>query len=121
MGSGLFDEWFETDEDIYFGPTLTPWGPVTVRIVRPAGERLLSVDAHWRGVPPRVDVEVPGFAALWMPIAARRFPCGATSCTDARRVSGVEASAESADCKTISTLCGPSPSEEPGEYEREES
>ena len=38
VGSGLFEEWFESDEDICFGPTLTPWGPVTVRIVRPAGE-----------------------------------------------------------------------------------
>ncbi len=79
VGSGLFAEWFESDEDISFGPTLTPWGPVTVRIVRPAGERLLSVDAHWRDDPPRVDVEVQGLRSWWMPIAARRFPCGATS------------------------------------------
>jgi hypothetical protein len=61
VGSGLFEEWFETEGDICFGPTLTPWGPVSVRIVRPASERLLSVDAHWREDPPRVDVEVPGF------------------------------------------------------------
>jgi hypothetical protein len=64
VGSGLFDEWFDTDEDLYFGPTLTPWGPITVRIVRPAEEPLLTVDAHWREDAPRVDVEVPGFAKL---------------------------------------------------------
>jgi hypothetical protein len=62
VGSGLFAEWFDTEDDIYFGPTLTPWGTVTVRIVRPASEPLLSVDAHWHEDAPRVDIEVPGFA-----------------------------------------------------------
>jgi hypothetical protein len=64
VGSGLFDEWFETEEDVYFGPTLTPWGPVSVRIVRPSSDPLLSVDAHWREDPPRVDIEVPGFVPV---------------------------------------------------------
>jgi hypothetical protein len=64
VGSGLFEEWFESDDDMYFGPTLTPWGAVTVRIVRPAAEPLLSIDAHWRGDPPRIDIQVPGFATV---------------------------------------------------------
>jgi hypothetical protein len=64
VGSGLFEEWFDTDDDIYFGPTLTPWGPITVRIVRPANQPLLSIDAHWREDVPRVDVEIPGFAKI---------------------------------------------------------
>jgi hypothetical protein len=64
VGSGLFEEWFESDEDVYFGPTLTPWGPVTIRIVRPDSEPLVSIDAHWREDAPRVDVEIPGFARL---------------------------------------------------------
>ncbi|HEY3395677.1 MAG TPA: hypothetical protein VGK58_23445, partial [Lacipirellulaceae bacterium] len=64
VGSGLFEEWFATEEDIYFGPTLTPWGPITVRIVHSATEPLLTIDAHWREDAPRVDVEVPGFTKL---------------------------------------------------------
>jgi hypothetical protein len=64
VGSGLFVEWFDAEEDIYFGPTLTPWGPITVRIVRPASGPLVSIDAHWHGDRPRVDIEVPGFARL---------------------------------------------------------
>ena len=64
IGSGLFEEWFASGDDIYFGPTLTPWGPITVRIVHPATEPLLTIDAHWREDVPRVDVEVPGFAKL---------------------------------------------------------
>lgn len=61
IGSGLFVDWFDTDDDLLFGPTLTPWGPVTVRIMRPASDAMISIDAHWRGAPPRVDVEIPGF------------------------------------------------------------
>jgi hypothetical protein len=65
VGSGLFEEWFGIDEDIYFGPALTPWGPITVRIVHPSAEPLLTIDAHWREDAPRVDVEIPGFAKLF--------------------------------------------------------
>lgn len=61
IGSGLFAEWFESEEDLLFGPTLTRWGRVTVRIARPAIEPTLVIDAHWLGQPPRVDVEIPGF------------------------------------------------------------
>jgi hypothetical protein len=64
VGSGLFEEWFASGEDLYFGPTLTPWGPITVRIVQPASEPLLTIDVHWREDAPRVDVEVPGFAKM---------------------------------------------------------
>jgi hypothetical protein len=64
VGSGLFEEWFGSDQDLYFGPTLTPWGPITVRIVNPATEPLLTIDAHWREDAPRVDVEIPGFTKL---------------------------------------------------------
>jgi hypothetical protein len=64
VGSGLLEEWFESDEDLYFGPTLTPWGPVTVRIMRPANAPLLAIDAHWRDDAPRVDVEIPGYRKL---------------------------------------------------------
>ena len=64
VGSGLMEEWFDSDEDLYFGPTLTPWGPVTIRVMRPASEPLLAIDAHWRDDAPRVDVVVPGFSKL---------------------------------------------------------
>lgn len=64
VGSGLFPNWFESDEDLSFGPTLTPWGPVNIRITRPASEPTLSIDARWRSETPRVSVEIEGFAAL---------------------------------------------------------
>jgi hypothetical protein len=64
VGSGLFAEWFEVDEDLLCGPTLTPWGRVTIRIARPATEPTLIIDARWHAQPPRVDVEIPGFRPL---------------------------------------------------------
>jgi hypothetical protein len=64
VGSGILAAWRETDEDLHFGPTLTPWGAVTVRVVRPASDPLLTIDGHWRGQAPRIDVAVPGCRRL---------------------------------------------------------
>jgi hypothetical protein len=64
VGSGLFREWFEQDEELQFGPTPTPFGPVTIRISRPRSEPMLSIEGQWRGAAPRIDVRVPGFIAM---------------------------------------------------------
>jgi hypothetical protein len=62
VGSGLLAEWFESDDELRFGPTLTPWGAVTVRIERPQTERTVHIEGHWREKTPRIDVAIPGFA-----------------------------------------------------------
>jgi hypothetical protein len=62
IGSGLFAEWFESDDELRFGPTLTPWGAVTVRVERPRSAPTLYVDGQWREQAPRIDVAAPGFA-----------------------------------------------------------
>jgi hypothetical protein len=64
VGSGIFPEWVEADEGISFGPTLTPYGPVTVETSKTAEGRLLRVDARWRGDMPAVEVRVPGYQAV---------------------------------------------------------
>ena len=64
IGSGIFAEWLEADEELSFGPTLTPWGPVTVRIQPAHAEPTLTIESSWRGGPPRIDVEIPGFRKL---------------------------------------------------------
>lgn len=60
LGSGLYPEWLEQDEPLLFGPTPTPWGPVTVRIEGPAGAKKLSFEADWRTTPPRIEARLPG-------------------------------------------------------------
>ena len=57
IGSGILPEWMTGGSEILFGPTVTAWGPVTVRIK----ESVLHLDAHWRGDPPAVTISVPGF------------------------------------------------------------
>jgi len=64
IGSGLLAEWFESDDDLRFGPTLTPWGEVSVRVENPRLTPELFIDAQWRGQRPVVDVAVPGFVRL---------------------------------------------------------
>jgi hypothetical protein len=64
IGSGLFEEWFESDDELRFGPTLTPWGRLTVRVVSPRSEPTITIDGTWRDGQPRIDVIVPGFVKL---------------------------------------------------------
>lgn len=64
IGSGLFVEWFESDDEMLFGPTLTPWGLVTIRVSNPRIEPTVTIEANWRGSAPRIDVAVPGFAKI---------------------------------------------------------
>ncbi|HZN35670.1 MAG TPA: hypothetical protein VFB80_17695 [Pirellulaceae bacterium] len=61
VGSGLLPKWTSAGRPLSFGPTLTPWGKVSVRIESAAAAPVLQVTADWHGQPPPVDVEVPGF------------------------------------------------------------
>ena len=60
IGSGILPEWLAGGGEIGFGPTLTAWGPVSVRLT---GSRLI-LDAAWRNAPPRVKVAIPGYAPI---------------------------------------------------------
>jgi len=60
IGSGVLPEWMKGGGEIRFGPTHTPWGPVTVRI----HGAIVYLDAEWRDTPPRVRISVPGFVPV---------------------------------------------------------
>jgi hypothetical protein len=59
IGSGILPEWLDGGE-IRFGPTLTAWGAVSVRLA----DSRLNLDARWRGAAPRVRISGPGFAPV---------------------------------------------------------
>ncbi len=61
LGSGVFPEWLDEGGEIFFGPTLTPWGPVTLRVNGEHAEAVLRVEAEWRTQAPLVDVRIPGY------------------------------------------------------------
>ncbi|MDB6128070.1 MAG: hypothetical protein JWM35_1966 [Verrucomicrobia bacterium] len=62
IGSGVRPEWWR-EGGAFFGPTLTAFGTVTVRIVADGDGANVLVDAKWRGEPPSIDVVLPGFIA----------------------------------------------------------
>lgn len=65
VGSGLFPRWLAERETISFGPTLTPFGPVSVRVEPDARDHIkVTLEAAWRGTPPAVEVRVPGFSRI---------------------------------------------------------
>lgn len=61
VGEGIFSEWLESETDIGFGPTQTPFGPVAIRIFRQGTDFLLAFEAHWHREPPPVETRIPGF------------------------------------------------------------
>ena len=72
LGAGLFPRWLKQHEPMSFGPTLTPFGPVTV-FVKPhsANAFELTLEATWRKHAPIIEVQVPG--------QRRVFPGGLTN------------------------------------------
>ncbi|MGH7943815.1 MAG: hypothetical protein ACREF9_02205, partial [Opitutaceae bacterium] len=83
IGSGVRPDWWR-DTAALFGPTLTPFGPVSVRVIPPgrtpasagaaasaanptinagpSGTMRVVVEGSWRGAMPQLDVRLPGFA-----------------------------------------------------------
>ncbi len=61
VGSGLFPEWFNTEQRMAFGPTLTPFGAVNVSIEGRPGNKTLSVRGEWFSQPAKMLVSIPGY------------------------------------------------------------
>jgi hypothetical protein len=61
VGSGVRPEWWR-DQGGSFGPTLTPFGAVTVNINPTAGGAQVVIEGQWRGPRPRLIVHLPGFS-----------------------------------------------------------
>jgi hypothetical protein len=61
LGSGIKPAWWETSRTS-FGPTLTPWGALTLHVEPEgaSGNACVTVDAKWRHDPPRLDFRLPG-------------------------------------------------------------
>ena len=63
IGSGLFPDWLQSGQPLHFGPTLTPYGPVTVDIRPDSAGAKLRVEASGQQKPKTVQASLPGFAA----------------------------------------------------------
>lgn len=64
IGSGVKPSWYSSGHTS-FGPTLTPWGNVSVTFAPAADSTLrVTLDATWRSTPPALDFRLPGHAPL---------------------------------------------------------
>ncbi len=60
LGAGIPRQWLEQDKPLRFGPTLTPFGTVTVHIRPGEGRAEVAWEAQWKGTPPRIEVRLEG-------------------------------------------------------------
>jgi hypothetical protein len=63
IGAGIFPDWMAAKKPLFFGPTPTPYGSVSVSISHEDDHPVLTLDATWRERPPAISVAVPGFRA----------------------------------------------------------
>ena len=61
IASGVRPEWWQS-APASFGPGLSPFGPVTVRVTGTPTGAEVQVEGAWRGLPPRLQVRLPGFS-----------------------------------------------------------
>lgn len=71
IGSGLQPDWLQGDEPLAFGPTGTPFGPVSVRFEPSEVGWTVSVQGEWHASPPRLQCAVPGCRAVDLPADGR--------------------------------------------------
>ena len=61
LGSGLFARWLQAPEDLAFGPTPTPYGDVSLKVLKRNQGLLVEGDADWRDGPCEMEIRVPGY------------------------------------------------------------
>lgn len=61
LGSGLFPAWIRSPEDLFFGPTPTPFGDISLRIAKRGRRLVIHGEPRWRTAPPRMEVNIPGY------------------------------------------------------------
>jgi hypothetical protein len=83
LGSGLPPEWLTPGRRLCFGPTPTPFGPVTVKVDTDADGTTVRWDAAWRGTPPRIEVALPGHEPQTPDVAAGSLTLTRTAATTA--------------------------------------
>ena len=73
LGSGIYPRWLDSDERLFFGPTPTPHGPVSLEIIPRGHERLLRLEAQWRGAHAECVAKIPGFETLQITETGREY------------------------------------------------
>lgn len=64
LGAGIFPEWLSQPQPLSFGPTPTPFGPITIRILSKDDSITVCWQAKWRTKPPRIVICLPHFPVV---------------------------------------------------------
>jgi hypothetical protein len=63
IAAGVRPRWWR-ERGAKLGPTLTPFGAVSVEVMPTDDGAIVRVDGQWRAAPPLLDVRLPGFRPL---------------------------------------------------------
>jgi hypothetical protein len=64
LGTGVRTAWLRDGGEAHFGPTLTPFGEISVRFAPGTGGVHASIEAGWHGRPPTIEWRIPGCRPL---------------------------------------------------------
>lgn len=74
LGAGIFPRWLDKCQPLMFGPTLTPFGQVSVQLKPESRDQFtLTLEADWRGAPPEIEACVPGCSIISKTDSLARF------------------------------------------------
>ena len=60
IGSGIFEKWLSANQQLFFGPTPTPYGPVSIAISPGPRSAVVEISGEWRGQSPLIHLRIPG-------------------------------------------------------------
>jgi hypothetical protein len=64
IGSGIFPRWLKHDKPLFFGPTPTVHGLVSVTIVPGSGKLNVEINGKWRQLSPEIQIRIPGYSPV---------------------------------------------------------
>ena len=72
LAAGIVPEWLKVDQKLYFGPTPTSFGTITVEI-EPSPEVVrIAWKGDWRDHAPGIEIMLPGFLPVHVNASEKR-------------------------------------------------
>jgi hypothetical protein len=62
LASGIPESWLAPGEELFFGPTPTPFGTISITITSYKNRVAISWNGNWRSAPPKILVRLKGFS-----------------------------------------------------------
>ncbi|MEJ2656779.1 MAG: hypothetical protein P8012_06230, partial [Desulfobacterales bacterium] len=62
--SGILPEWLKTESPLSFGPTSTPFGKISIKILQTFDKLEVSLNAEHKHIPAEGEISLPGYRSL---------------------------------------------------------